>query len=504
MNEVNLAVLTNIIGAVESGGQVYGKRDYARYTPPYKNSAKEHTVTLGWYQAYGHEAKQLIREIYEADRDAFWHIDNAGIAEMLDLDWVAIRWNPDKKEKAALVALIDSTIGHEVQDRIFTGKMEKLIAECAKEYTEDIKAQMMYCEIRHLGGKGPCDRIFKRCSGKYDLDTIMASLVTDQRDPSSENQVGDKIYWSRHLKCREFIDRYAVDESEEKMAVIIGSARGDEYGGSGWDGRAKAGDQKQTSTDDWKGEVSKQEWYLHSKGWYVFRAKDPEKREKIALNTEYACANKNVGYDQSENRTMLAKAKKVGYDVSKITEPCETDCGQLQYNGIWFAGIHIDDFYTANMKAAIEKTGEFYVFTDDAHCKSSERLLRGDLLCTRSKGHVVCTLTDGSKAAEERAKYDGKATDPAPAPAPTYIVGTCQLTLKKFLPGAKDPQIKAIQRILNATGYKGKNGKTLKVDGELGENTAYAIAAFQKAAGLSIDNPGSVAVKTWRALIEAK
>ena len=217
MNEQNLKVLTNIIGAVESGGQVYGKRRYNAYDPPYKNSAKEYTITIGWAQCYGHEARQLIREIYEADKSTFWKYDDCGIAEMIPKDWVAIRWNPTSKQKAAIISLIDSPVGHEVQDRLFAGKMVKLIDDCAKEYTTDVKAQMMYCEIRHLGGKGPCDRIFKRCNGKYDLDTIMASLVTDQRDTSSDNQVGDKIYWSRHLKCKEFIERYSVNENVDDV-----------------------------------------------------------------------------------------------------------------------------------------------------------------------------------------------------------------------------------------------------------------------------------------------
>ena len=47
MNAKNLAVLTNIIGAVESGGQVYGKRRYDQYSPPYHSTPKEHTITIG-------------------------------------------------------------------------------------------------------------------------------------------------------------------------------------------------------------------------------------------------------------------------------------------------------------------------------------------------------------------------------------------------------------------------------------------------------------------------
>ena len=481
MNEKNLAVLTNIIGAVETGGQVYGKRRYNDYTAPHTNSDKEVTCTLGWYQAYGHEAKQLIREIYEADRNEFWHIDNAGIAEMLDLDWVAIRWNPDKKERAALVALIDSPIGHEVQDRIFQEKMKKLIAECGKDYTEDIKAQMMYCEIRHLGGKGPADRIFKRCAGNYTLERIMQALAQDQRDITSGNQVGDTKYWSRHVKCREFIEKYAVDETEpakeekeeKKMAVIIGSARGDENGNARG---GKAGDQKQTGTPDYKGEISRQEWYKHKKGWYVFRAKDPAAREEIAKNTEEACDNPNAGYDQGENRTLLAEAKKVDLIVAKVKTKSETDCGQLQRIGILRAGIDISDFYTENMKKAIEATGKFYVFTDAAHCNYSTRLIRGDILCTRTKGHTVCALTDGTRAAEERAKYDGAA--PAPAPAGR----TCADAVKDF------------QNFLNGN-YEKIIGKKLTTDGVYGEKTRAAAVAVWKYmankyynAGLTVGN----------------
>ena len=69
--------------------------------------------------------------------------------------------------------------------------------------------------------------------------------------------------------------------------------------------------------------------------------------------------------------------------------------------------------------------------------------------------------------------------------------------------GAQHNQVKAIQRILNDLGYKGKNGKKLDVDGDLGENTSYAIASFQKAKGLNASNPGTVAAKTWNLLLNA-
>ena len=69
------------------------------------------------------------------------------------------------------------------------------------------------------------------------------------------------------------------------MAVIIGSARQDEngkaYGG-------QAGNQSGR-------EVSTQNWYLHSKGWRVLRAKDAGVGQRLAIAMRAACDNKNIG-----------------------------------------------------------------------------------------------------------------------------------------------------------------------------------------------------------------
>ena len=53
MNDQNYIVLSKIIGAVETGGQKYGNARYDAYVPPYTNTPKEHTITLGWAQNYG-------------------------------------------------------------------------------------------------------------------------------------------------------------------------------------------------------------------------------------------------------------------------------------------------------------------------------------------------------------------------------------------------------------------------------------------------------------------
>lgn len=104
------------------------------------------------------------------------------------------------------------------------------------------------------------------------------------------------------------------------MAVIIGSARIDERGkllGG------QAGDQKQkSSTNDTVGEVSMQNFYVHSKGWYIMRPKDANIAKKIALNMKTACNNKNIGYDQGNRLGVMT------YGVNSKVKT-ETDCSTL-------------------------------------------------------------------------------------------------------------------------------------------------------------------------------
>lgn len=90
-----------------------------------------------------------------------------------------------------------------------------------------------------------------------------------------------------------------------------------------------------------------------------------------------------------------------------------------------------------------------------------------------------------------------------PVPDTSPITGTCTVTLNKMLPGAIHPQVAAIQVLLNALEYTGENGKPLSVDGKFGDNTAYALAAFQTAEKLGIKNTGTVGPKTWTALLNA-
>jgi len=184
------------------------------------------------------------------------------------------------------------------------------------------------------------------------------------------------------------------------MAVKIGSARSDEHNGSGWDGKAKAGDQKNGN------EVSTQDYYVHNKGWVVIRAKDASVREKIAYAMERACANNNVGYDQSERESAWQWCEKhSNWDPGAINSPVECDCSSLVKLCCMYAGIKITNYFvTVNETEILKSTGKFDVLTDDKFTKSSDYLLRGDILNTKTSGHTVVVLNDGAKA-KQTGKY---------------------------------------------------------------------------------------------------
>lgn len=77
---------------------------------------------------------------------------------------------------------------------------------------------------------------------------------------------------------------------------------------------------------------------------------------------------------------------------------------------------------------------------------------------------------------------------------------TVQVELKQIRKGSYCAEVKTVQRLLNALGYKDEEKKTLSVDGDFGKRTDYAVRAFQKAEKLDAD--GIVGKNTWNALLK--
>lgn len=161
------------------------------------------------------------------------------------------------------------------------------------------------------------------------------------------------------------------------MAIIIGSARSDENGR--YNGGA-VGDQRQKQVPDYAGEVSMQNFYNHSKGWYILRPKDPIIANRMAKSCIQACNNPNIGYDQDGRYGIL----KYGTDSNTKTE---CDCSSLVRQCLKEAsGIDVGDFYTGNEADILEKSG---LFLKRVAYTSMTELFDGDVLVTKSKGHTV-------------------------------------------------------------------------------------------------------------------
>lgn len=77
---------------------------------------------------------------------------------------------------------------------------------------------------------------------------------------------------------------------------------------------------------------------------------------------------------------------------------------------------------------------------------------------------------------------------------------TIMIELQLLRIGSKGIQVQTLQHLLNAYGFRDKNGKKLVVDGDFGANTDYALRAFQKEEGLQVD--AACGQNTWTKLLK--
>ena len=225
--------------------------------------------------------------------------------------------------------------------------------------------------------------------------------------------------------------------------TIIGSARIDERGKASG---GKPGDQKQTTSPDYKGEVSMQNFYVSSKGWYILRAKSADVASNIALAMTIACNNPNIGYNQARRLDII----KAG---THATQPTSCDCSSLVRQCVREAGVEVGNFTTANEANVLAATGQFEKI---AYTKNTTLYL-GDILVTKTKGHTV-VVTSGQ-------------TRPA----------GCQIATPTVKNGSRGSNAKLLQHNLNQCGCK------LEEDGIFGKLSTQALKEWQAQNGLVVD-----------------
>ena len=238
----------------------------------------------------------------------------------------------------------------------------------------------------------------------------------------------------------------------------IGSARIDENGNAVG---GKAGDQTLR-------EVAIENYYNHPLGWWVLRAKTAATANKLAKAMKAACANEHIGYDQSNRESLYAYAMKVGFDISKVTADCETDCSALVRVCLAYAGIMCGVFNTATMINIILKTGKF----DKLACDPND-LHTGDILVTKKQGHTVI-VTSGKKAVSSGSTAPSSDNPPAEKPSSSSGSGT---SLSKTV--KREGTVTA--GLLNVRTWAGKENPLVKFTGPIPGGTKVGICDTIKA-----------------------
>lgn len=308
------------------------------------------------------------------------------------------------------------------------------------------------------GPDRPC--IIQQTGDKGSVDGINDSVDTDILHD-------DTIYQSIYPEL--------TSGELKDMTHYISNSGSDEYGGAHG---GKAGDQ------------TGREWQLRA--WYnrpwscVLRHPEAKVRGLLADLAVKAAKNDLIGYDQYQRDTYWQQLQAVGYDPSKITVPCESDCsaGVIANTKAvgYLLGIKalqtVASSYTGNMRTGFRAAG-FQVLTESKYLTSPDYLLPGDILL--NDAHHTCTnVTKGSKAVENiPAPYE-------PVIAPDLAV-TGPMTTVSY--GSTGSAVKTLQAALTALGY------TLEIDGEFGYDSHFKVKLFQTEQGLVSD--GIVGSLTW-------
>lgn len=144
-------------------------------------------------------------------------------------------------------------------------------------------------------------------------------------------------------------------------------------------------------------EVYIKPWY--SEPWdVVLRYENPNDKEleqnvrnAIASNAILAANNDNIGYDQDTRTTFLTEVSKVGYDLTKLTTKCNTDCSAFVCTIIIIVGYQLNIgtlrmigiTNTGGMEARLTRVG-FKAYKDSSYTNSYGKLQKGDILLNTS------------------------------------------------------------------------------------------------------------------------
>ena len=218
-SETQMDIMLNMLGAMETGGQVYGQRDYSNVINA--EAGGEVASTIGWSSLYGNNAKNYLTRFRSENQSKFSELDSNGIiAPLLEKDWEADRIELNAEQTEVVKKILTSSEGKKLQDRIAAERVVKHWNYCANTYTTNLRAVFWYTQLAELGGgdyaSSPVDAVFQACNGDYSTENILKNL----KKRNEGSQIGASLYNSRHAKYKEWIDEKIPENMEVDLANV--------------------------------------------------------------------------------------------------------------------------------------------------------------------------------------------------------------------------------------------------------------------------------------------
>ena len=221
----------------------------------------------------------------------------------------------------------------------------------------------------------------------------------------------------------------------------------------------------------------------------------------------YTSFMEEVARDDSHGYSQLNRYGDPDYDCSWLT------IDALRHAGFEMAGAT----YTGNMDKVLEAEG-FKNVISSVNVATGAGLIRGDVL--RKPGHVAVYCGNGMEVEAAADEYGGiEGRNPGdqtgweiliqpyqPVWTAVYrydenqiLPETYSFKFKKVWKGCTGKDVKRLQALLRARGFRDDDGNTIKIDGVFGDKTEQAVKRFQKKYKLDAD--GIVGRDTWTKLL---
>lgn len=233
--------------------------------------------------------------------------------------------------------------------------------------------------------------------------------------------------------------------------------------------------------------------------WYssYFNPTPTQKKAIIAMiSTPEGIATQKKYFCDIELPAYLKRAEEFGLKTQK----CQALWVEIQHLG----GLNPTKRIFNRIKAETVDEVDRALKLDQSDTSSSNQV--GDWIYYKDR-HTYCLDFVRRHITEDN---DSKITDTNKTPAKESVVAA---TVNKFSVstvkmGSKGQSVLTLQRILRSRNFNGKNNSPLSLDGEAGENTIYAINAYQTyrrengvELGTNGKNDGVCGLKMWKDIL---